>query len=647
VAVNDPLIDAFFDGRYRILRKLGAGGMANVYLAEDQELGRRVAIKILNDKHANDGQFIERFRREAKNAAALSHPNIVSIYDRGEAEGTYYIAMEYLDGRSLKELIVGRGPAPVNVALEYTRQMLAALRFAHRHGIVHRDIKPHNVLVDSEGRVKVTDFGIARAGASQMTEAGSIVGTAQYLSPEQARGGVVDQRSDLYSLGVVLYELLTGETPFQGDTPVEIAMKHLSQAPEPPSSLRPDLPRELDWIVMRALAKDPEDRYQSAEEMDADLERVARGAPVAAATEESATQVMRVPAAAVPAGAAAGAATMVAPRVQAPPPVTEYSEYQEGPDRRRPLWPWLLAIFLIAAAGLGGWYVYHELSAPPTQVTVGTYVGEKVGNAEAQVVSLGLTATIHRQATETTPAGIVFKQDPVSGTRVDKNSAVGLWESTGKPKVKLPDVRGMQQPDAEKQLHGVGMKTKIKHVPGGTKGQVVAMVPSAGTVVVKGSTVSLNVQSGPPIETVPNVVGKALPDATSALRALHLKVNVVAFKEDKAPQNQVIEQSPAPGKKLPQGSIVNLTVSNGPPQITVPNVVGESKGQATHDLTGAGFKVVSENQDVSDPTQDGQVISQDPAANQNAPQGSQVTITVGHFTAPTTPTTETTTTTVP
>src|SRR5438128_8222797 len=211
MAVTDQLINSIFDGRYRIVRKLGSGGMANVYLAEDQELGRRVAIKILDERHAGDDQFTERFRREAKNAAALSHPNIVSIYDRGEAEGTYYIAMEFLDGRSLKELIVSRGPAPVSVAIDYARQILGALRFAHRNGIVHRDIKPHNVLVDSEGRLKVTDFGIARAGASsQMTEAGSIIGTAQYLSPEQAKGAPVDQTSDLYSVGVVLYELLTG-----------------------------------------------------------------------------------------------------------------------------------------------------------------------------------------------------------------------------------------------------------------------------------------------------------------------------------------------------------------------------------------------------------------------------------------------------
>src|SRR6202162_6395968 len=336
MAVSDTLINTLFDGRYRILRKLGTGGMANVYLAEDEVLGRRVAIKILNDRHAGDDQFVDRFRREAKNAASLSHPNIVSIYDRGEAEGTYYIAMEYLDGRSLKELILTRGPAPLNVAIEYVRQILSALRFAHRHGIVHRDIKPHNVLVDGEGRVKVTDFGIARAGTSQMTETGSIVGTAQYLSPEQARGGEVDQRSDLYSLGIVLYELLTRKTPFEGDTPVEIAMKHLSNAPKPPSKLRPDIPEELDMVVLRALAKNPDDRYQSADEMDADLERVARGAPAAAATVDSATQLLRRVPPPAPTPADSTAATMIAPppgaraRDVSPPPVIGGEEDEEG-----------------------------------------------------------------------------------------------------------------------------------------------------------------------------------------------------------------------------------------------------------------------------------------------------------------------------
>jgi serine/threonine protein kinase len=282
MTVQDTLINTLFDGRYRIMRKLGSGGMADVYLAEDEELGRRVAIKILNDRHATDEQFVERFRREAKNAAGLSHPNIVSIYDRGEAEGTYYIAMEYLDGRSLKELVVARGPLPIPDAIEATRQVLTALRFAHRKGVVHRDIKPHNVMADADGRLKVTDFGIARAGVSQMTEAGSIIGTAQYLSPEQARGAVVDQRSDLYSIGVVLYEMLTGEVPFTGESPVEIAMKHLSDTPRPPSVLRPDIPPDLDMVVLRALAKSPEDRFQTAEEMDEELERVANGVGVTA-----------------------------------------------------------------------------------------------------------------------------------------------------------------------------------------------------------------------------------------------------------------------------------------------------------------------------------------------------------------------------
>src|SRR5215470_2227618 len=364
MAVSDTLIGSVFDGRYRIERKLGSGGMADVYLAEDEELGRRVAIKILNDKYAPDEQFVERFRREAKNAAGLSHPNIVSIYDRGEAEGTYYIAMEYLDGRTLKELINARGPTPPKIAVDYTRQILAAVGFAHRHGIVHRDIKPHNVLVDRDGRLKVTDFGIARSGTSQMTEVGSIIGTAQYLSPEQARGSSVGPSSDIYSVGVVLYEMLTGEVPFTGDTPLEIAMKHLSEVPTPPSELRPEVPHDLDSVVLRALAKDPHERYRSAEEMDADLQRVLEGMPVDPATETAATAVLSG------AGVMAAAPTSVMSRPTALPPQTGppgrtppagYYGYEGPPRRRRPVWPWVLSILLLIAAAAAAWFAYTKI----------------------------------------------------------------------------------------------------------------------------------------------------------------------------------------------------------------------------------------------------------------------------------------------
>src|SRR4051794_24272176 len=292
MAGND-ITGTLFADRYRLERKLGSGGMADVWLAEDQELGRHVAVKILHERYANDEQFVERFRREATHAAGLSHPNIVSIYDRGVTDGSYYIVMEYIEGRTLKELIVTRGPCPMPVAISYTRQILAALRYAHKNGIIHRDIKPHNVIVDREGRVKVADFGIARAGTSEMTEAGSIIGTAQYLSPEQARGAPVDESSDLYSAGILLYELLTGKVPFNGETPVEVAMKHLSQVPDAPSTLRPEIPRDLDLIVLRSLAKEPADRYRTAQEMDRDLERVARGESVDRETETAATMVMR------------------------------------------------------------------------------------------------------------------------------------------------------------------------------------------------------------------------------------------------------------------------------------------------------------------------------------------------------------------
>jgi len=644
VAVSDSLIDTLFDGRYRIQRKLGAGGMADVYLAEDQELGRRVAIKILNSRHGNDDQFIERFRREAKNAAALNHPNIVSIYDRGEAEDTYYIAMEFLDGRTLKELIVGRGAAPVNVAIEYARQILSALRFAHRHGIVHRDIKPHNVLVDREGRVKVTDFGIARAGTSQMTETGSIVGTAQYLSPEQARGGEVDPRSDLYSLGVVLYELLTGKTPFDGETPVEIAMKHLSNAPKPPSKLRPDIPPELDMVVLRALSKSPDDRYQSADEMEADLERVARGARVSATTVDTATQVLRRPAAAA-AAASATAATMIAPSpatAAAPPAaVAEEEELEEHGGPERPLWPWLVAIGFVVAAVIAGFFVWHELSSSTPQVAVNNYVNEPQANAVQQIETAGLHAKVKNGSNERFKKGIVFKQDPGAGAKVDKGGTVTIWVSTGPPKVTVPSVKGQQWTQAQQALVNAGLRPVEHIVPGNTKGQVTATDPAGGESVPKNSKVRVNVMSGPATAAVPNVVGQTAAAATTALRNAGFNPNPRYVNND-ATQGQVISQTPAPGSTEPKGTSVTIEISNGPPQKSVPDVVGYTSQQAEQALQSAGFQVTQQYISVSDPSQDNLVQSQNPPGGSSATKGSTVTIVIGQNSGP--PTTTSTTT---
>jgi len=657
LAVPDPFNGKLFDGRYQILRKLGTGGMANVYLAEDQELGRRVAIKILDDRHANDEQFVERFRREAKNAAALSHPNIVSIYDRGEAEGTYYIAMEYLDGRTLKELILARGDAPIAVVVEYARQILSALRFAHRHGIVHRDIKPHNVLVDGEGRVKVTDFGIARAGTSQMTEVGSIVGTAQYLSPEQARGGEVDQRSDLYSLGVLMYEMLTGSVPFTGDTPVEIAMKHLSRTPEPPSASRPDVPRELDMVVMRALAKDPEDRYQSADEMEADLDRVARGVGVAPRTEETATQIMRSPM--VGPLAATAATNIIPPRragggaATAPLPPSVYYDLDE-PIHRRPVWPWIAALLFVIGAAIGGWFLYHQIStklSSSTPVAVGSYLNETEQLATQNIHADGFHPVVNTQPNLTTPNGFVFKQNPQAGSHQPKGNDVTIWVSTGKPKVDVPALKGLKSADAVAQLKALHLVPDVHEIPSAQPADTVtASDPKQGTKVVAGTKVRINVSQGPTPVTVPGVVGQSINQATATLNQAGFKV-VPTYVDSDQPQNTVVNQSPAQNEHAPKGSTVSLTVSNGPKTIAVPDVRTLDQSSAVSTLQAQNFKVKFNYQPVTDPQQDGIVLDQSPEGGQQAKPGSTVTLTVGRCPqsgcAATTTTAPPTTTTTP
>jgi beta-lactam-binding protein with PASTA domain/tRNA A-37 threonylcarbamoyl transferase component Bud32 len=639
MAVSDTLINTLFDGRYRILRKLGSGGMANVYMAEDEDLGRRVAIKILNERYAHDELFNERFRREAKSAAALSHPNIVSIYDRGEADGIPYIAMEVIEGRSLKELILTRGPLPVGQAIDYAKQILGALRFAHRHGIIHRDIKPHNTLLGNENRLKVTDFGIARAGASQMTEVGSIMGTAQYLSPEQARGAPVAAASDIYSLGIVLYEMLTGQVPFTGDTAVEIAMKHLNEPPKPPSTLRPELTRELDQVVLRALAKTPEDRYQTADELQEDLDRVEAGLPLSRETSTAATAVIS--------GVRPGQATQVlsappttplprqpvAPR-RPPPPYPPRYDREEPPRRRRRWRPWLIVLLLLAAFGVGGWYVYSQLQDElgSTDVVVPNVVGIEERLARQQLEQRGFEVIVRQGASQTVARGLVADQDPNAGTRIPEGDPVTLLVSIGPPRVEVPDVTGETYATAFRILRDEGFRVakKERFSPDVEEGDVIRQDPRPGVRAVKGSTVTLSVSKGQELAVVPSVVGFDRPSAEAQLREAGFQVDVVRVFSDSDP-GIVVDQSPSGGEEAAKGSTVRIDVSQGPETTEVPDVVDEERQTAEDMLQEAGFEVDVIEEPTDDPTKDGVVLEQDPAAGDQAEIGSTVTITVGIF----------------
>jgi eukaryotic-like serine/threonine-protein kinase len=638
--VSDTLINTLFDGRYRIIRKLGAGGMANVYLAEDEDLGRRVAIKILNDRYANDDLFIERFRREAKSAAGLSHPNIVSIYDRGEAEGTYYIAMEVIEGRSLKELILTRGPLPIGHALAYARQVLDALRFAHRHGIIHRDIKPHNILIGPENRLKVTDFGIARHGPSQMTEAGSIMGTAQYLSPEQARGAPVTACSDLYSVGIVLYEMLTGKVPFTGDSAIEIAMKHLNDYPKPPSKIRPEIAEELDHVVLRALAKAPEDRYQSAEEFAEDIQRVDAGLPVSPETSEAATALLTLPtlAAGATTEALSGDSTRVIttpPRVPRRPQYPPSYGYDEPPRRRRRAAPWLLVLALLAAAAVAGWYVFTQIQEQleaSEPVAVPPLIGLREANAIAQLDRLGLEAEVERGASTEYDEGIVADQEPKEGTRIQKGDAVTILVSTGPPMTTVPDVVGDSFEEAVAKLQDANLEWRRRDVFSNRRaGRVVAQNPPAGEEVVEGTEVVLRVSKGQDVVEVPDVLGQPESSARAELEGEGFEVSVERAPSTDTAEGLVFAQSPDPRQTAPRGSTVTITVSSGPPDVTVPNVVGEQREQAEKQLEDDGFQVEVVEQETEDPTQNNVVVEQDPEGGSQAPRGSEVTIHVAKF----------------
>ena len=589
MSTTDRTQGTLFAGRYLLGRKLGSGGMADVWLAEDKELGRRVAVKILHERYASDDQFVERFRREATNAAGLSHPNIVSIFDRGEAEGSYFIVMEYVEGRTLKELVVTRGPCPIPVAISYTRQVLAALRYAHRHGIIHRDIKPHNVIVDHEGRVKVADFGIARAGASQITEAGSIIGTAQYLSPEQARGAPVDESSDLYSTGVVLFELLTGTVPFNGETPVEIAMKHISQTPEGPSVHRPEIPRDLDLVVLRALAKEPADRYRSAQEMDRDLELVARGESVARETEEAATVVL-------------AGTTAVTEIVGGSKPKRSTGGYggderyraYDGPvSRGRGIWPWLLIVGAVIALAVAGWFLYDRVqeqidsNAP---VSVNDYRGIQESLAVENITNDGFEPRVTREPNGEVAEGYTFAQQPDPGTRLAKGSLVTVSVSTGKREIRVPSVVGKTEADAVAEITRAGLDANSVQINSSQPaGIVTGQAPQPGTTLVEDSEVRINVSKGPKPVGVPSVVGLLYDTAAAQLQAAEFAVARTDVDSDE-PRGTVVGQDPA------GNSTAARTIDRDPVRVEGPDdgrgarCDGARSGIRTADAPGSGLQ---------------------------------------------------------
>ncbi len=400
-------------GRYRVVRKLGGGGMADVYLCQDLTLGRHVAVKVLLQRYLNDPTFVERFRREAKAAAGLNQQNLVAIYDWGELDGTYYIVMEYVEGETLKDLIRRRDRLSGNESVAVTLQLLAAVDFAHRSGIVHRDIKPQNVMLDRDGTVKVMDFGIARAGDSGMTEAGSILGTAQYLAPEQAKGQPVDERSDLYSVGVVLYEMLTGTVPFKGDSAVTVALKHVNEVPREPSELVPGMPYALNQIVLKAMAKDPADRYQSAAAFARDLRAAKEGGPVQAAAFDAGGERTRV----------MGAAAMTAAGT------TSVLDQPTPPRRKKSKWPLVLVILLLAIIAAVAVALWWTMSGD--KVAVPSVVGLSKAAAVKALEKDGFKAGVQEEYSDRVAAGFVSRQAPTSGTKLRAGATVDIWVSKG------------------------------------------------------------------------------------------------------------------------------------------------------------------------------------------------------------------------
>jgi beta-lactam-binding protein with PASTA domain/predicted Ser/Thr protein kinase len=537
--------------RYEIDGLLGQGGMAKVFKGTDRVLGRTVAVKVLSPQFADDNSFVARFRREAQSAAALNHPNIVGVFDTGSHEDIHFIVMEYVEGKTLRDVLRTEGPLLPERAIEIADSVALALGPAHQAGMVHRDIKPGNIMITPEGQVKVMDFGIARTTTGDtLTQTAAVLGTASYLSPEQAQGEPVDPRSDIYALGCVMYEMLTGRPPFSGDSPVAIAYKHVRDAPVPPSRLNPDIPQPLETVVMKALAKNPANRYQSAEELREDLERLQQGLPTLA------TPLLP------------GDATEMVTRHAEHTAVMTGTEALPEEERRRN--PWLIALvvlLILGLLGLGAFFLLRSLLAPPEvqQVKVPGVVGLGRRVAEERVRAAGLEPVVVMEESDE-PRGRVLEQDPAEETPVDVGSEVTLTVSSGPNVVTVPGVIGMTEEDARATLEGAGFGVDATTTESPEEaGTVVDQDPAPDTDVPEGSTVTIVVSTGPALARVPDIVCDPIPDARAQITDAGLVPENVGseFSED-CDAGTVASQSPEANTEVEVGSTVEYVRSKGP-----------------------------------------------------------------------------------
>jgi serine/threonine-protein kinase len=624
--------------RYELGEVLGRGGMAEVRRGRDRRLGRIVAIKMLRVDHSTDATFQARFRREAQSAASLNHRSIVAVYDTGEdlvdGHRIPYIVMEYVEGRTLRELLRERARFTTERSIEVIAGVLDALEYSHRAGIVHRDIKPGNVMITGLGEVKVMDFGIARSLADTgvtLTQTAAVVGTAQYISPEQARGEQADARSDLYSTGCVLYELLTGRPPFVGESLVSVAVSHVREMPTPPSALDPSIPLDVDAIVMKALAKDRLERYQSAYEMRADLERAAAGLPVAAAHDTSAATQFIAPS---PLGAdTAYNGYSTAPAMQEVDD-TGYEEELEA-ERRGMTWRTLAlaALAILAVAGIIGYLAFRGDGdgGGTQQVGVPDVIGQTQEAATALITGRGLeVGTVTPEESEE-PAGTVIRQDPAPETRVDEGSAVNLTVAAAPETVPVPDgLVGSTQEAATAALQAAGLTVGTvtpDEESDEDPGTVISTDPASGTEVAIGSAVNLVVASEPDQVAVPSVIGRTLDDARTAIEGADLVLGNVERRESDQPVDIVLETNPAGGTQVERESSVDVVISAGQATVEVPDVTGQPQGSAEATLRQLGFNPVAQGETTCD-VPNGEVFAQNPEGGSEQAPGANVVIRV-------------------